>query len=99
MWSSARSPPPMHVAAAMFTPTSLIAAATAASAPGLFSMSMTRSTGISVGASLSVAVRQRAESDHDPRADHHPGGPEVVGGAGRRPDADDEDVEDHQGSA
>src|SRR5215218_8372155 len=34
----------MHVAAAMFTPASLIAAATRASAPGVFSMSMTRST-------------------------------------------------------
>ena len=44
MWSSARSPVPMQVAAAMFTPASLIAAATLASAPGVFSMSMTRST-------------------------------------------------------
>src|SRR5688572_26499247 len=43
MCSSARSPAPMHVAAAMFTPASLIAAATSASAPGVFSMSMTRS--------------------------------------------------------
>src|SRR5690242_2716965 len=43
MCSSARSPVPMHVAAAMFTPASLIAAATWASAPGVFSMSMTRS--------------------------------------------------------
>jgi hypothetical protein len=34
----------MHVAAAMFTPASLIAAATSASEPGVFSMSMTRST-------------------------------------------------------
>src|SRR5215207_1851235 len=44
MWSSARSPGPVHVAAAMFTPASLIAAATRASAPGVLSMSMTRST-------------------------------------------------------
>src|SRR5437763_2389012 len=44
MWSSARSPGPTHVAAAMFTPASLIAAATRASAPGVFSTSMTRST-------------------------------------------------------
>ena len=44
MWSSARSPGPRQVAAAMFTPASLIAAATPASAPGVFSMSMTRST-------------------------------------------------------
>src|SRR5688572_1825702 len=44
MWSSARSPAPMHVAAEMFTPASLIAAATSASAPGVFSISMTRST-------------------------------------------------------
>src|SRR3954468_10314849 len=34
----------MHVAAAMFTPASEIAAATAASAPGVLSTSMTRST-------------------------------------------------------
>src|SRR5215208_3548042 len=34
----------MQVAAAMFTPASLIAAATSARAPGVFSMSMTRST-------------------------------------------------------
>src|SRR5947209_2678243 len=43
MWSSARSPGPMQVAAARFTPASLTAAATRASAPGVFSMSMTRS--------------------------------------------------------
>src|SRR4029450_10763114 len=42
--SAARSPAPRHVAAAMLTPASLIAAATRASAPGVFSMSMTRST-------------------------------------------------------
>jgi hypothetical protein len=36
----------MQVAAAMFTPASLIAAATRASAPGVFSTSMTRSTAI-----------------------------------------------------
>src|SRR5689334_16289900 len=45
MWSSARSPAPTQVAAAMFTPASLIAFATSASAPGRFSMSMTRSNG------------------------------------------------------
>src|SRR5688572_6856759 len=44
MWSSARSPAPMHVTAAMFTPASLIAAATSASAPGVLSTSMIRST-------------------------------------------------------
>src|SRR4051794_9784215 len=37
----------MHVAAAMFTPASLIAAATRASAPGVLSMSITRSTAMS----------------------------------------------------
>src|SRR3954454_23914265 len=46
MWSSARSPGPMQVAAEMFTPASLMAAATSARAPGVLSMSMTRSTGI-----------------------------------------------------
>src|SRR5688500_19815669 len=46
MCISARSPVPMHVAAARFTPASLIAAATSASAPGEFSMSMTRSKAI-----------------------------------------------------
>ena len=35
---------PTHVAAARFTPASLIAVATRANAPGVFSMSMTRST-------------------------------------------------------
>src|SRR6185503_4292794 len=49
MWSSARSPGPTQVAAAMLTPASLIAAATWASAPGVFSMSMTRSTGMRSG--------------------------------------------------
>src|SRR4051812_23419449 len=44
MCSSARSPGPRHVAAATLTPASLIAAATLASAPGVFSTSMTRST-------------------------------------------------------
>ena len=46
MCSSARSPDPRHVAAAMFTPASVIAAATSASAPGVFSMSITRSKAI-----------------------------------------------------
>src|SRR6185437_10405414 len=46
MCSSALSPGPMQVAAEMFTPASLIAAATSARAPGLLSMSMTRSTAI-----------------------------------------------------
>ena len=44
MCSSACDPGPMQVAAAMFTPASLIAAATLASAPGVFSRSMARST-------------------------------------------------------
>jgi len=44
MWISARSAGPTQVAAAMFTPASLTAAATRASAPGVLSMSMTRST-------------------------------------------------------
>src|SRR4029450_11909690 len=44
MCSSARSPGPTQGAAAMFTPASLTAVATRASAPGVFSMSMTRST-------------------------------------------------------
>ena len=51
---SARSPVPMQVAAAMFTPASLIAAATCASAPGVLSMSMTRSNAmVPRGVSLS----------------------------------------------
>src|SRR3954469_4723014 len=53
MWTSARSPGPTHVAAAMFTPASLIAAATRASAPGVLSISMTRSTAIPRDVSLS----------------------------------------------
>src|SRR6478752_5313532 len=44
MCSSARSAGPTQVAAAMFTPASLIAAATFASAPGVFSTSITKST-------------------------------------------------------
>jgi hypothetical protein len=36
----------MHVAAARFTPASLIAAATRAKAPGSFSISMTKSNGM-----------------------------------------------------
>src|SRR4051794_36146475 len=48
MCSSARSPVPRQVAAATFTPASLIAVATRASAPGAFSMSMTKSTAIAV---------------------------------------------------
>ena len=46
MWSSAVLPVPMHVAAAMLTPASLIAAATSASAPGVFSSSIVRSKAI-----------------------------------------------------
>src|SRR3954451_22744508 len=46
MCSSAWSAVPMHVAAAMLTPASLIAAATLASAPGLLSTSITRSAGM-----------------------------------------------------
>src|SRR5215217_9633922 len=52
MCSSARSPAPMQVAAAMFTPASLIAAAACASAPGVLSMSMTRSTAIGLTSDL-----------------------------------------------
>src|SRR5688572_14067481 len=54
MCSSARSPAPMHVTAAMLTPASLMAAATRASAPGSFSTSMTRSNPMLGGASLLV---------------------------------------------
>ena len=43
MCSSALSPVPMQVAAAMFTPASLIAVATSARAPGALSISMVRS--------------------------------------------------------
>src|SRR5215218_3234289 len=50
MWSSARSPGPMQVAAAMLTPASLIAVATSARAPGEFSISMTRSNAMSATA-------------------------------------------------
>src|SRR5882672_5793063 len=67
MWSSARSPGPTHVAAAMFTPASLIAAATCASAPGVFSMSMTRSTAMSRAASAyaGAPVRARRLVEHE----------------------------------
>src|SRR4051794_41100602 len=44
MCISTVAPAPMHVAAEMFTPASLIAAAASASAPGVFSSSITRST-------------------------------------------------------
>src|SRR4029453_14165647 len=43
MCNSARSPDPTHVAAARLTPASLTAAATFASAPGSFSISITKS--------------------------------------------------------
>ncbi len=46
MCNSAFSPLPKHVAAEMFTPASLIAVATRASAPGSLSTSMTRSMGM-----------------------------------------------------
>src|SRR5437867_2170694 len=55
----------MQVAAAMFTPASLIAAATCASAPGLFSMSMARSNGIQdsrSGGRLGRCARRSAHS-------------------------------------
>src|SRR3954452_1302266 len=68
MCSSARSPGPRHVAAAMLTPASLIAAATFARAPGVFSMSITRSVAIA-GASLQRvggAVSAPAEVLDDP---------------------------------
>src|SRR4051794_8938514 len=81
MCSSARSPVPMQVAAAMFTPASLIAAATSASAPGLFSMSMTRST-----ATLRAAYR-RARSAAERAAGQRDGAVED-GGLGRRADRD-----------
>src|SRR3954463_8343170 len=64
----------MHVAAAMFTPASLMAAATRASAPGVFSMSMTRSIAIvAAGASLTrdgdrgglAVFEQRRDQDDD----------------------------------
>src|SRR5262249_60872268 len=62
MWSSARSPGPTQVAAAMLTPASLIAVATSARAPGEFSMSMTRSTAISrCAVSLLAPLVARAE--------------------------------------
>src|SRR4051794_38941529 len=57
MCSSARSPGPTQVAAAMFTPASLIAAATSASAPGVFWMSMTRSVATACAPSLSASGR------------------------------------------
>src|SRR5262245_25247571 len=62
MCNSARSPGPRHVAAAMFTPASLIAAATCASAPGVFSTSITRSTAIRRTASC----HDRSSADGDP---------------------------------
>ena len=43
---AAIEPDPKQVAAAMFTPASLIAPETSASAPGVFSISMTRSNAI-----------------------------------------------------
>jgi hypothetical protein len=46
MWSSTRSALPRQVAAARFTPASLIAFAISASAPGSFLISMTRSNAI-----------------------------------------------------
>src|SRR5262245_27468945 len=73
MWSSARSPGPTHVAAAMFTPASLIAAATCASAPGVFSMSMTKSTGMCpVEAQRTREWRLPAYAPDTPKTD--PGG-------------------------
>src|SRR3954453_960361 len=62
MWSSACSPGPMHVAAAMFMPASLIAAAICASAPGVFSMSMTRSTAMCPPAMPAYAVTTPSRS-------------------------------------
>ena len=44
----ARGRPPRQVAAATLTPASLIAAATGASAPGLFSISITKSTAMAL---------------------------------------------------
>src|SRR3954468_3669969 len=56
MWSSTRSPVPRHVAAARLTPASLTAAAMRASAPGSFSISITRSNG--TAASWQIEARQ-----------------------------------------
>src|SRR4029079_15102729 len=63
MCSSALVPLPMHVAAAMFTPASLMALATAASAPGALSTSMTRSIDMS---ELLVSDRRRADHPSTP---------------------------------
>src|SRR3954468_5302199 len=63
MCSSARSPGPTQVAAAILTPASLIAAATWASAPAVFSISMTRSTAMAARSSHGAAQR-----DLQPRA-------------------------------
>src|SRR5437588_5968785 len=52
MWSSACPAGARHVAAAMFTPASLIAAAASASLPGVFSSSMTRSNAMPGGNSM-----------------------------------------------
>ena len=68
---------PTQAAAAMFTPASLIAAATRASAPGVFSMSMTRSTAmcpVLSSAYLREGSRRRAYALSD-ELTTDPGGP------------------------
>src|SRR5215218_763031 len=60
MCNSARSPAPTQVAAAMFTPASLIAAAASARAPGVFSMSMTRSVAMARASLQGPAVAPAA---------------------------------------
>src|SRR5690348_2936324 len=64
MCSSTRSPGPMQVAAAMLTPASLIAAATSASAPGEFSMSMTRSYAMGPAAASLLSATVTAPPNH-----------------------------------
>ena len=63
MCSSARAPDPTHVAAARFTPASLTAVATRASAPGVFSTSMTRSNAISARSSVLGALARADPRD------------------------------------
>src|SRR5262245_37608564 len=77
MWSSARSPGPTHVAAAMLTPASLIAAATRASAPGSFSMSITRSNGTRIALSQN-SRDNRGEMRRGSRARREPETARVV---------------------
>src|SRR4051812_31821399 len=99
MCSSARSPGPMHVAAAMFTPASEMATATSASAPGVFSTSMTRSTANPLpGGSLTEDDAARFDHSDDPfrpsvRALHADGGAVIVLFDGRGVTNEREDYE------